>query len=45
LQSTQPDARAFQKRSSSLAIRADKEMKSGLELERQTFEAAKIPKL
>jgi hypothetical protein len=29
----------------SLAIRADKEIKTGLELERQTFEAAKIPKL
>jgi hypothetical protein len=41
----QPNARAFQKRSFSLAIRADKEIKTGLELERQTFEAAKIPKL
>src|SRR6266700_8128040 len=41
-QSTQPDARAFQKRSLSLVIRADKEIKAELELEGQTFEAAKI---
>jgi hypothetical protein len=40
----QPNAPAFQKKFS-LAIRADKEIKTGLELKRQTFEAAKIPKL
>jgi hypothetical protein len=34
-----PEAKFF------LPIRADKEIKTGLELERQTFEAAKIPKL